>query len=261
MAHAAPPDLTNSKASLLGLARSYPRGHHIEPHQHEWGQVLYAISGVMWVEASNEALLVPPHRAVWLPPGVSHAIRVVSELQMRNIYLEPALAQSLEGQVQVVEVDTLLRELILRLVEQDRQPDSEYYQALCSLAVLELRRARCNVPRVPLPDQTDRRLHSLCRAVMASPSLAISFEQHAADIGASVRTLSRLFQRSLGMGFAEWRRQVHLATAVAALADDTPVSVVAHSLGYLPGSFSEMFRREMGVTPSEYLGRAQPPAP
>ncbi|MNJ19093.1 HTH-type transcriptional repressor of iron protein A [compost metagenome] len=259
MAHATPPDLINSRASLLGLARSYPRGHHIEPHQHEWGQVLYAISGVMWVEASNEALLVPPHRAVWLPPGVLHAIRVVSELQMRNIYLQPLLAQSLEGEVQVFEVDTLLRELILRLVEQDRQPEDEYYQALSNLTVIELRRARCNVPRVALPDQADRRLYNLCRAVMAEPSLAISFEQHAAGIGASVRTLARLFQRSLGMGFTEWRRQVHLATAVAALTNEMPINAIAHSLGYLPGSFSEMFRREMGMAPSEYLRRAGSP--
>ncbi|MBO3274455.1 AraC family transcriptional regulator [Pseudomonas schmalbachii] len=253
MARATPPDLNASDAPLRGLARSYPRGLYIEPHEHEWGQVLYAMSGVMWLETPQEALLVPPHRAVWLPPGVLHGIRVVSELQMRNIYLRPSLAQSLEERVQVFEVGALLRELILRLVEQEQNPEAEYYRALSDLAVLELRRARRSLPRVPLPDASDRRLLNLCHAVMAAPSQDIPFEQHAADAGASVRTLARLFQRSLGMGFAAWRRQVQLATAVAALTEGTPVSVIAHSLGYQAGSFSEMFRRELGVSPSAYL--------
>jgi AraC-like DNA-binding protein len=58
---------------------------------------------------------------------------------------------------------------------------------------------------------------NLCQAVMAAPSLDIAFEQHAENAGASVRTLARLFKDGLGMGFAEWRRQVQLATAVAEL--------------------------------------------
>ncbi|MEL7941445.1 helix-turn-helix transcriptional regulator [Pseudomonas delhiensis] len=259
MARAAPPDLSDTQVPLRGLARSYPRGLYIEPHEHEWGQVLYAMSGLMWLETPQEALLLPPQRAVWLPPGVPHGIRVVSELQMRNIYLRPSLAGVLEERVQVFEVDTLLRELILRLVEQERQPDAEYYRALSDLCVLELRRARSSLPRIRLPEDDDRRLLALCRAVMANPSAEIPVEQHAADVGASVRTLARLFQRSLGMGFAAWRRQVQLATAVAALAAGTPVNRIAHELGYTPGAFSEMFRRELGVVPSAWVATGPGP--
>ncbi|MDF3931809.1 AraC family transcriptional regulator [Pseudomonas citronellolis] len=256
MARATPPDLSDTQVPLRGLARSYPRGLFIEPHQHEWGQVLYAMSGLMWLETPHEALLLPPLRAVWLPPGVPHGIRVVSELQMRNIYLRPSLAGALDERVQVFEVDALLRELILRLVEQEKQPDPEYYRALSDLCVLELRRARSSLPRIPLPEDDDRRLLALCQAVLARPSAEIPFEQHAAEVGASVRTLARLFQRSLGMGFAAWRRQVQLATAVAALTAGTPVGRVAHDLGYTPGAFSEMFRRELGVAPSEWAAAA-----
>lgn len=102
----------------------------------------------MWVETPREALVVPPQRAVWLPPGVEHGIRVVSDLQMRNIYPRPALAATLDGQVQVIEVGGLLRELI----------------------------------------------------------------------------------------------------------PERPVSAIARSLGYSRSSFSDMFRRELGVAPSQYVG-------
>lgn len=259
MARATPPDLSNTAVPLRALARSYPRGLFIEPHEHEWGQLLYAMSGIMWVETPGEALLVPPQRGVWLPPGVVHGIRVVSELEMRNIYLRPQLAQSLDASVQVFEVKPLLRELILSLVEQEQQNDAPYYTALAELGIQELRRARRSQLRVPLPDGADRRLLHLCQAVMAAPSLAISFEQHAENAGASVRTLARLLLRDLGMGFAEWRRQVQLATAAAALIQGTPVGRIARELGYQPASFSDMFRRELGMTPSEYRQGAPSP--
>ncbi|ODJ93416.1 AraC family transcriptional regulator [Pseudomonas viridiflava] len=253
MALAAPPDLSDIAVPVQPLSRTYPRGCFIEPHQHVWGQVLYAMSGVMWVETPLEALVVPPQRAVWLPPGVEHGIRVVSDLEMRNIYLRPAIAQTLESTVQVFEVGGLLREVILNLVALDRDREQEYYDALVNLGLLELKRARRSLLKIPMPDGSDRRLMNLCQAVMSEPSLDISFEQHAENAGASVRTLSRLLQSALGMGFAEWRRQVQLATAVAEVIQGVPVSRIARSLGYSPSSFSDMFRRELGVAPSQYV--------
>ena len=255
MALAAPPDLSDTDIPVQRVARTYARGLYIEPHVHEWGQLLYAISGVMWVETPSEALVVPPQRAVWLPQGVPHGIRVVSDLQMRNIYLRPALAATLDASVQVIEVGGLLRELILGLVEQGDDGEAAYYDALVGLALLELQRAKRSLLKIALPAQSDRRLLNLCQAVMASPSLVISFEQHADSAGASVRTLARLFKDDLGMGFAEWRRQVQLATAVAELIQGVPVSAIARELGYSPSSFSDMFRRALGVAPSQFLSQ------
>ncbi|NBF06544.1 helix-turn-helix domain-containing protein [Pseudomonas sp. Fl5BN2] len=254
MALAAPPDLSDTAIPVQPLARTYPRGLFIEPHEHAWGQLLYAMSGVMWVETPHEALVVPPQRAVWLPPGVVHGIRVVSDLQMRNIYLRPSLAATLDASVQVLQVDSLLRELIVRLVDAPDAQQPDYYEALVGLALLELRRARRSQLKIALPDASDRRLVNLCQAVMAAPSVEITFEQHADAAGASVRTLARLFKEQLGLGFADWRRQVQLATAAAELIQGVPVSRIARELGYSPSSFSDMFRRELGIAPSHYAG-------
>ena len=170
---------------------------------------------------------------------------------MRNLYLPQTTASTLDSTVQVLEVGRLLRELIISVVEQaDEHP--AYSEALLSLTLLELQRARRTVLRVPMPDTPDRRLLALCQSVMANPSLDIAFEQHAENAGASVRTLARLFQAELGTGFAQWRRQVQLATSAAELIQGVPVSQIARSLGYSPSSFSDMFRRELGVSPSLY---------
>ena len=171
---------------------------------------------------------------------------------MRNIYLRPALAARLDSQVQVIEVGGLLRELIVTRVNEGGTGDGAYYDVVVGLALLELQRARRSPIRIPMPVGADRRLMNACQAIMAAPSLEIPFEQHAETAGASVRTLARLFENNLGMGFAEWRRQVQLATAVAELIQGQSVSAIARALGYSPSSFSDMFRRELGMAPSQY---------
>ncbi|WP_321788811.1 helix-turn-helix transcriptional regulator [Paraburkholderia sp. J94] len=255
MPQATPPTLDDAPGHTRSLARHYPRGLQIEPHSHTWAQVLYAVSGVMWVEAGREALVVPPQRAVWLPPGTPHAIHMMSAVEMRNLYLHEHDIPHLSTRCEVFEVDGLLRELIKNLAEREHERDDAWRAAASRLAGMELAHARRSTLRIPLPDASgsaDRRLSMLCRAVIDNPSNEIAFEQHAASVGASVRTLARLFTRELGVGFAQWRRQVQLAIAVSRLAEGQPVSAVARLLGYLPSSFSDMFRRELGVSPSDY---------
>lgn len=252
MSKAVPPDLSDSTEPGKSLARTYPRGLHIEPHSHDWAQVLYAVAGVMWVEVGHQALVVPPQRAVWLPPGTVHSIRMMSAVEMRNLYLRKRDVKHLTKRPDVFEINGLLRELITTIAEREAERDDEYLDLAYRFVALELAHANRYSLRIPLPDGTDRRLEVLCRAVIENPSVDISFEQHAASVGASVRTLARLFSRSLGIGFAEWRRQVQLAIAVSRLAEGQSVSTIARALGYQPSSFSDMFRRELGTSPSEF---------
>jgi AraC-like DNA-binding protein/quercetin dioxygenase-like cupin family protein len=250
---ARPPELRDD-ADARSLARRYPRGLRIDPHSHAWAQVLYAVSGVMWVEVGREALVVPPQRAVWLPGGTLHSIHMMSDVEMRNLYLHARNVGHLSRSSDVFEVNGLLRELITSIAEHEGSAtrDQTYLDAAYRLAMLELAHAPRSSLRIALPGTSDRRLEALCRAVIDNPSIEISFEQHAASVGASVRTLARLFTRELGVGFAEWRRQVQLAVAVFSLAEGRSVSSIARSLGFQPSSFSDMFRRELGAPPTGF---------
>ncbi|CAD6559499.1 HTH-type transcriptional regulator NimR [Paraburkholderia kirstenboschensis] len=252
MSKAVPPDLSENAGRGKSLARRYPRGLRIDPHSHDWAQVLYAVAGVMWVEVGRQALVVPPQRAVWLPPDTVHSIRMMSAVEMRNLYLRKEDVKHLSKQPDVFEINGLLRELITAIAEREAQRDEIYLDVAYRFAALELAHASRYSLRIPLPDGTDRRLEVLCHAVIENPSADISFEQHAASVGASVRTLARLFFRALGIGFGEWRRQVQLAMAVSRIAEGQSVSTVARALGYQPSSFSDMFRRELGTSPSEF---------
>jgi AraC-like DNA-binding protein/quercetin dioxygenase-like cupin family protein len=256
MTRAAPPPLSEDSRHLLTLQREYPRGTHIDAHSHTWAQVLYAIEGVMWVEIGFEALVVPPQRAVWVPPETSHSIRMMSAVRMRNLYLHPQATEALGKRGEVFEVSPLLRQLIVVMAEQGEHRSQEYMDAANRLIVLELAAAKTSTLRIMLPAGTDRRLEAVCRAVIDHPSLDIPLEHYSDQAGASVRTLARLFQQELGMGFAEWRRQVQLAVATSRLAEGHAVHAIARSLGYSPSSFSDMFRRELGVSPVAYQSTA-----
>ena len=78
--------------------------------------------------------------------------------------------------------------------------------------------------------------------------------QAASLIGMSERTLNRHFQTQTGLSYSEWVRRARLLEALQRLAQGQPVLRVALDLGYGSHSaFTVMFRRVMGISPSDYF--------
>ena len=72
-------------------------------------------------------------------------------------------------------------------------------------------------------------------------------------IGASPRTLSRLFRDELGMTFHEWRTQLRIYHALVLLADGHDTIHTAYACGWAsPSSFIAAFTRVIGTTPGRY---------
>jgi AraC-like DNA-binding protein len=89
---------------------------------------------------------------------------------------------------------------------------------------------------------------------MARPGNPRRLDDMALDVGASARTLIRLFPKETGLPYRQWVQQVHLAHAFEMLARGESVGTVARSLGYAsPSAFTSMFRRMLGRTPQHYL--------
>ena len=80
----------------------------------------------------------------------------------------------------------------------------------------------------------------------------------AARVGASTRTIARLFRQELGVSFSQWRQQAVLARAIPLLSQGHALARVAHELGYQSQSaFSAMFRRAFGESPRAFFTREQ----
>ena len=105
-----------------------------------------------------------------------------------------------------------------------------------------------------LPEPESEALRQLCRQVRQLPGESWSGQQSASLLGMSERTLNRHFQQQTGLSYGEWVRRARLLEALVRLAQGQPVLRVALDLGYGSHSaFTAMFRRTMGISPSDYF--------
>jgi len=77
--------------------------------------------------------------------------------------------------------------------------------------------------------------------------------QLAQQVGASERTISRVFIRDTGMNYQNWRQQWRLLKAMEMLCDGWQLSYVAQQLEFVSDSaFITFFRQHTGTTPARY---------
>lgn len=248
-------DYRDVPRQMTVLVRNQHTGEYNEPHTHKHGQVLYASSGVMRVAAQNGLWFLPPKRALWIPAGVVHDQLMLSPVKLRSVYIDPEASQAFGAECKVLEVSVMLRELILALADQPVEyPQNVRNAHIVGLILSELELSRSLPLQIPWP--ADRRLASVCDAILAHPENAQSIDYWADKVGASSRTLIRLFLKETGLTFRHWVQQVRLATALDRLEQGQAIGVIARDLGYAsPSAFSAMFRRIMGESPREFLIR------
>ncbi|MGN6827211.1 AraC family transcriptional regulator [Paucibacter sp. M5-1] len=244
---------------LRGKARLMEHQMDIQPHQHDWGQLVFSVGGAVRVSTSASTFIVPPSRAVWIAPRIVHAVSAIERADLRTLYLHESLTQAPAwSQCRVLEVSPLLRELVLQLpTDPDAAPDTpaERERCITHLIVDELVRARSLRLGVALPQ--DKRLLRLCQAIIEEPGRHSSLADWAAEVGASERTISRLFREQLGSGYGQWRSQVLLAHALSMAARQKPMSHIAAELGYASASaFTAMVTRTVGMPPSRFFAEA-----
>ncbi|HEX7967308.1 MAG TPA: helix-turn-helix transcriptional regulator [Stellaceae bacterium] len=248
-----PEDYQDVPRPIAAMAKDFPNGSQIPRHRHRRAQLVFAVHGVMVVWTAAGTWVVPPHRAVWMPPETDHSIRTWGDLAMRTLYIRSDAAASLPAACCVIGVSPLLRELILRAVElpplyEESGPDGR----VMSLILDEIRA----VPVLPLhlPWPEDARLRRLCAAIQDDPASERTLDDWGRMVGASSRTLARLFRKETGMSFGAWRQQVRLVDALGRLATGQAVTHVALDLGYQsPSAFTSMFRRALGRAPTRYF--------
>lgn len=247
---------------LRAKARLLEHLTDIQPHRHDWAQLVFSMTGAVRVNTEVSTYIVPPSRAVWIPPGLVHAVTAIERCDLRTVYLAADLLPGPSWAVgRVLEVSPLLRELVAALPgEPDPAPpesadEHERRRSIEGLILAELRRARALAWGIALP--RDPRLRRLCEAMLREPGRHAGLEDWAAEAGYSPRTLSRLFREQLGTSFAQWRSQLLLAHALTLAARGRPMSHIAAELGYASASaFTAMVTRTVGMPPSRFFAEA-----
>ena len=76
----------------------------------------------------------------------------------------------------------------------------------------------------------------------------------ATTVGATGKTIGRIFQRETGMSYQQWRQQWRVLRAVELLVIGHPVSYASAELGFSSDStFITFFKQMLGFTPGAYL--------
>jgi len=144
----------------------------------------------------------------------------------------------------------LAREVVLALTgprDHDRAARARLHRVL----VDELHEA--HEQPLQLPEPHDDRLRAVARVLYENPADNTSLADLGKTVGASARTLSRLFHNELGVTFYQWRTQLRVYHALVLLADGHDATRVAHACGWSnPSSFIAAFTDLIGTTPGRY---------
>jgi AraC-like DNA-binding protein len=218
---------------------------------------VYAARGVLSVHTERGTSIVPANRVAWTPAGFTHYHRAHSDTDMRILFLPPSLARLAPGHPAVFMVSGLAREILLTLTgprNYDRAAGDHDRAALARLRrvlVDELHEA--HEQPLQLPEPRDDRLQAIAEMLYRQPGDNTSLAELGQAIGASGRTLSRLFHNELSMTFYEWRTQLRIYHALVLLADGHDTTHVAHACGWAnPSSFIAAFTSIIGTTPGRH---------
>ena len=222
----------------------------VEWHDHAEHQLIHPSAGVLQVSTPIGTWVVPPHRAVWIPAAVPHAHQAHGPTQMRTLAFAETVNPLRLDRPTVLAVSPLLREVIIALTGDDSLTAGQR-ENLGRVALDQLRR----VEALPLclPTPLDARLRDIDALLTRDPADPRTLAELGAAVGASERTLSRLFRAETAMTFPQWRTQLRLHHSLTLLATGLPVTSVATACGYSSSSaFIEAFRHAFGSTPGRH---------
>lgn len=235
----------------------WPAGRASAVQSHAQGHLVYAASGVLAVHTERGTSIVPANRVAWTPAGFTHRHRAHGETDMRILFLAPSLGRLVPDHPAVFLTSDLAREVLLALTGPRNYDNSApaYSRSarsrLLRVLVDELREA----PEQPLhlPEPRDDRLRGIALRLHENPADNATLAELGQAIGASSRTLSRLFHDELGMTFYEWRTQLRIHHALILIAEGHDATHTAYACGWAnPSSFIAAFTTIIGTTPGRY---------
>lgn len=239
-----------SPKPLIVRVESLPAKSYFPEHSHSWNQLVYAIAGVLTVNADGRSVVISQDQAVWLPTGTKHSVGSLMGAEFRSLWVANNASPGTNSRTTVIHVSPLLRALIVEAASLKRG-DRRYADRVIALILDQLRRATPISTALPWP--THPALLALCEALYADPANSRHTDKWGQEIGMSTRTLTRHFEQEVGMSLRTWRQRLRLFKAMELLGSDLPITEIALRLGYGSASaFIFMFRSEMGISPLQY---------
>ncbi|MCI8399651.1 MAG: helix-turn-helix transcriptional regulator [Oscillibacter sp.] len=225
--------------------------------------VIAAVEGSLTLSSGQRYALLEPGQAAAFGPGLPCELRAVTDCLCMLVRLQGDAAVRLLEPGVFVRGAAPVREavLALALLDDERPPvPGEIASARAYSMLLKLRGSR-TAPEAP----------ALVEAAIAIIQAEFPFleglDELAERLEVSKAHLSRSFSQKIGISPGRYITQVKIAYAKLLLQDeDASITYAAEASGFANANyFAKVFRRETGMSPSEYLEtvprRKNPPIP
>ena len=230
-------------ASVAVAADGFPT------HTHDTHQLVIASRGVLVMGIRGQAWVSPRSRGLWIPAGVPHSVATLGQASMTALWFSLESSPLDWAEPTPFVLTSLVRSLIEHLAL-GSNPQARHYGEGLLFELLEPAPAPVTI-EAPMPD--DERARQVAEVLRADPADPRTLQDWGRAVGASDRTLLRIFQSETGLGFHEWRTRTRITAALPLLADGLPVGIAARRVGYASaGSFGAAFHRVIGVSPSAF---------
>lgn len=242
------------------IAARFPlrAGHRFDWHTHTKHQLAWAPHGIITVETESATFVLPPTRALWIPARVRHEVRTAGDIELRALYIRPRGCRIKWRLPTAVAISPLTAELIGYISGGSLATTQQLHAEAVLIDLLEPVPVATIEVRMPAASPA----RSVAEGLIARPLDQSTLAQWGRRVGASERTLARLFLTGTGMTFGRWRTLARLQSALPRLGAGAAVAVVAREAGFDTASaFVAAFRRETGVTPAAYFSSRRRRAP
>ncbi|HAS6150134.1 TPA: helix-turn-helix domain-containing protein [Vibrio vulnificus] len=242
----------NPHSPALVKTIDMPKGYIDAMHQHTWHQVIFPIKGLLQTQTDHYQHLVPHTSALFVPAGIQHESIALSHTTFVGIYLNPAFGTEYQHQVRTITLTPFLNELLQEIRRQCEGVVSDG-EVSRLLAVLHDQIMKDNVQTFQLLLPEDRRLKLIFEALTDKPALDWSLKQWGEKVGASERTLSRLFAKEFNTSFQLWRQQIRLIYSLSLLDEELSIQSIADQVGYQnDSSYIKAFKAYFDLTPQQF---------
>jgi len=243
----------HSTARLTTLSYEFADKKRIPEHFHDTDQLVYASKGVMTLRTEEGFWIVPPQRAVWIPAHTVHSITMAGAVSMRTLYFAPRYVRRLPRSCCVLNIDVLLRELIIFACKTTAwTKDVPNQRHLVGTLLHQLQVASLTPLQLPRPSEP--RALRVAEKVLEHPGDTRTLGHICEECGASKRTIERLFLGETKLTLGRWRQQARLLHAMRLIASGEKITSAALEAGYnSPSAFILRFKKLLGCTPSRYF--------
>ncbi|MEW6991910.1 helix-turn-helix domain-containing protein [Colwelliaceae bacterium 6441] len=233
--------------------REIPALAGVSKYQHKQAQCIFVHSGVLAIITDDGRYFVPPQQAIMIPSEHCHEILAKTAVTLSIFYFCAEEATDFPSIPTVINTNAFLKALIN---ECKNIPEDYEWQNVAgrTLRLLRDKIMSCDKLDTFLPYPKDKRLTNITERLLKHPSLKSDLTFWGKFVSASPRTLSRVFKKETNITYSEWRQRLNIQIAIKHLSLGDNISSIAQLLGYESSSaFIYMFRKQMGVSPNQFL--------